>query len=185
MGRPKGFSREEVLLKAVSVFWEKGFAETTLQDLEHATGVNKSGLYSEFKNKEDIFLASLQYYLDTRGGDEILSAQPKGWHNIQRFLEIGQTCYTGKRGCFSVNSMRDVGILPPEGHQIIAEKNAALKRLIVGNIKAELPHTNAAVLADLTLTFFAGLCIEQNMDPANAATSRKIVNFMNFLRESK
>ena len=122
MGRPKGFSREEVLLKAVSVFWEKGFAETTLQDLEHATGVNKSGLYSEFKNKEDIFLASLQYYLDTRGGEEILSAQPKGWHNIQRFLEIGQTCYTGRRGCFSVNSMRDVGILPPEGQHIIAEK---------------------------------------------------------------
>ncbi len=30
MGRPKQFSREEVLEKAISVFWEKGFAETTV-----------------------------------------------------------------------------------------------------------------------------------------------------------
>ncbi len=61
MGRPKGFTREDVLLKAISVFWEKGFSDTRLQDLEQATGVNKSGLYSEFKNKEDIFLESLRY----------------------------------------------------------------------------------------------------------------------------
>jgi AcrR family transcriptional regulator len=45
MGRPKEFSRDKVLEKAISVFWEKGFAETTVQDLESATGVNKSGLF--------------------------------------------------------------------------------------------------------------------------------------------
>ena len=90
MGRPRQFSREEVLEKAISVFWAKGFSETTLQDLEAVTGVNKSGLYSEFKNKEDIFFASLQHYLQTRGGDDILSVHPLGWNNIQRFLEIGQ-----------------------------------------------------------------------------------------------
>ena len=34
MGRPKNFSREEVLEKAIPVFWKKGFADTSLQDLE-------------------------------------------------------------------------------------------------------------------------------------------------------
>ncbi len=53
MGRPKGFNREEVLEKAMSVFWRHGFADTSLQDLERATGVNKSGLYTEFRDKED------------------------------------------------------------------------------------------------------------------------------------
>lgn len=185
MGRPKGFSRDQVLLKAVSVFWEKGFAETTVQDLERATGVNKSGLYSEFKNKEDIFLASLQYYLETRGGDDILSSQPLGWKNIRRFLEIGQTCYTGKRGCFSVNSMRDVSMLPIQGQQIIARNNLVLKRLLVRNIKAERPTANAEIVADTILTFFAGLCIEQNLHPNPAAVSRKVANFMRFLGESE
>src|SRR5271156_5071554 len=114
MGRPKLLSREDVLSKAISVFWEKGFAETSLQDLERTTGVNKSGLYIEFKDKKDIFLESLRYYLETRGGDDVLAAEPKGWHNIERFLAVAQTCYVvgGHRGCFSVNSLRDIAMLP-------------------------------------------------------------------------
>jgi hypothetical protein len=38
MGRPKSFSREEVLEKAMPVFWKHGFSDTSLQDLERATG---------------------------------------------------------------------------------------------------------------------------------------------------
>lgn len=184
MGRPKQFSREEVLEKAISVFWEKGFSETTLQDLEVVTGVNKSGLYSEFKNKEDMFFASLQHYLQTRGGDDILSAQPFGWGNIQRFLKIGQTCYTGRRGCFSVNSMRDASVLPLKGRKIIAEKNAELRRLLIKNIKAESETANAADLADMVLTFFSGLCIEENLQPKDVAITRRIQSFLKLLQQS-
>ena len=36
MGRPKNFSREEVLEKAMPVFWTRGFSDTSLQDLERA-----------------------------------------------------------------------------------------------------------------------------------------------------
>src|ERR1700731_4698375 len=66
MGRPKNFSREEVLEKAMPVFWKHGFADTSLQDLERATGVNKSGLYTEFRDKEDLFVECLRHYLETR-----------------------------------------------------------------------------------------------------------------------
>ena len=52
MGRPKSFSREEVLEKAMPVFWKHGFADTSLQELEQATGVNKSGLYTEFRGRK-------------------------------------------------------------------------------------------------------------------------------------
>ena len=41
------------------VFWRRGFADTSLHELEQATGVNKSGLYAEFKDKEDLFVQSL------------------------------------------------------------------------------------------------------------------------------
>ena len=54
MGRPKNFSRKGVLEKALPVFWRRGFADASLHELEVATGVNKSGLYSEFKDKEDL-----------------------------------------------------------------------------------------------------------------------------------
>src|SRR5438477_12417937 len=82
MGRPKQFNREGVLDRAIPVFWKHGFANTTVRHLEEATGVNKSGLYSEFKDKEDLFLASLERYAQTRGA-EILTAEPIGWGNIE------------------------------------------------------------------------------------------------------
>lgn len=184
MGRPKQFIREEVLRKALALFWQKGISATTVQDLEVATGVNKSGLYSEFANKEDIFLASLRYYLENRGGEAILTAEPKGWDNIQRLLETILTCFTGERGCFAVNSMRDAKLLPARGLEMIAEKNANLRRLIIANIRMEAPRSDPGYLADLILTFFSGLCVEQNMTPAEASIRRKIQNFMRVIRQS-
>ncbi len=182
MGRPKLFTREEVLSKAITVFWEKGFSETTLQDLERVTGVNKSGLYAEFKNKEEIFLESLRFYLQTRGGEELLRAKPKGWHNIRRFLEIGHTCYNGRRGCFAVNSLRDVHILPPIALKIVEASDTKLKQLIKMNILAEMPGTKSLPLTvEMIFTFFAGLCIEQNAGVPAATAKRKIAQFLELL----
>ena len=186
MGRPKGFTREEVLLKAIPLFWQKGLAEVTLQDLERATGVNKSGLYTEFKDKDDIFLESLRYYLKARGIADILSAQPRGWTNIERFLGIGQTLFCGRRGCFAVNSLRDLATLPPGAKTLLGEIQAAVASLLVSNIKAEVPKvSNAAMLAEMALTFYSGLCIEQNGPSSPPDTRRKIASFMSFLRAAK
>jgi TetR/AcrR family transcriptional regulator, copper-responsive repressor len=186
MGRPKGFTREEVLLKAIPLFWQKGLAEATLQDLEKATGVNKSGLYREFKDKDDIFLESLRYYLKARGTEHTLSSQPKGWANIESYLESGQTPFCGRRGCFSVNSLRDLATLPPRAKSLIEENQATIKRLLMGNIKAELPKvSNPAMLADMTMTFYAGLCIEQNAQSSPADSKKKISSFLSFLQDAK
>src|SRR5258708_39143454 len=78
MGRPKNFSREQVLEKAMPVFWKHGFADTSLQELERATGVNKSGLYTEFRDKEDIFVAWLRPYLRRQGERGRLAQRPLG-----------------------------------------------------------------------------------------------------------
>ena len=178
----KQIARDEVLMKAISVFWEKGYTESTWAELEQATGASRSRLSAEFKSKEQMFLESLRYYLATRGGDDILAAEPKGWDNIRTFLEIGQTCYSGRRGCFAVNSFREVLRLPPQATQIVDDNNARLKKLLIANIKAELPKvSNAGLLAELVLTFLAGLCIEQNTSGLDARLRKKVDRFMQFL----
>jgi AcrR family transcriptional regulator len=113
MGRTKNFSREGVLEKALPVFWKCGFADTSLQELEKATGVNKSGLYSEFADKGDLYLESLRHYLRKRQKEELLTAKPLGWKNIERFLKLGPCSLEGQKGCFSVNSMNQFAVLPP------------------------------------------------------------------------
>ena len=89
MGRPKKFTLEAVLEKALPVFWRRGFADASLHELEQATGVNKSGLYAEFNDKEDLFVQSLRYYLESLEEKGLLTAEPLGWNNIERFLKIG------------------------------------------------------------------------------------------------
>src|SRR5271167_1143340 len=84
MARPRNFSREGVLEKALPVFWKHGFADASLQALQKATGVNKSGLYTEFSGKEDLFVESLRYYLDRLPSLAYLKAEPLGWSNIEQ-----------------------------------------------------------------------------------------------------
>ncbi|MGA9153630.1 MAG: TetR family transcriptional regulator [Candidatus Nitrosopolaris sp.] len=51
-----------MLTKAIPVLRKRGFADTKVGDLE-ATGVNKSGHYSEFSSKEEIFVENLKHVL--------------------------------------------------------------------------------------------------------------------------
>jgi len=98
VGRPKQFSRDSLLKKAVPVFWKHGFADTGVHALEKATGVNKSGLYSEFADKSDLYVESLRYYLKQRREEGLLTAEPLGWKNIERFLIRGPCWLEGRPG---------------------------------------------------------------------------------------
>ena len=182
MGRPKGFSRVQVLEKAMPVFWKHGFADTSLQELERATGVNKSGLYAEFSNKEDLFVACLRHYLESQGNRGLLTKEPLGWKNVENFLKNGPV-YKGKQqGCFSVNSMREFAILPAEACAIVTENRALLQHLLARNIRAEKPTMASSAIAEMVLSYFSGLCIERNMKSSKSSSTRKIKSFMTALR---
>jgi TetR/AcrR family transcriptional regulator, copper-responsive repressor len=181
MARPRNFSREGVLEKALPVFWKHGFADASLQELEKATGVNKSGLYSEFSGKEDLFLESLRFYLD-RMQPGLLMVEPLGWDNVEQFLKLGPRTTEGQKGCFAVSSMRELAILPPAALEILGQGRVQLKQLIAKNIEVEKPKADVNDLASMVLTFFTGLSVEQNLKPSRAATGRKVDNLMRVLR---
>jgi TetR/AcrR family transcriptional regulator, copper-responsive repressor len=182
MGRPRKFSREGVLEKALPVFWKYGFARTSLPDLEQATGVNKSGLYAEFESKEALFVACLRHYLETRASGALLTAVPLGWGNIERFLEEAPSCAFDQRGCFSVNSMRELDCLPAEARQVIADGTAQLKQLLRANVSFEKPNMDVNSLCELISAFFSGICIEANLNPDRKRVRRKIRDFMRMLK---
>src|SRR5258708_13264444 len=112
MGRPRNFSREGVLERALPVFWKHGFADASLQELEKATGVNKSGLYSEFSGNEELFLESLRFYLDRAAQHGLLMIDPLGWDNIEQFFKLGPPNTKTQKGSFAATSIRQL-TLPP------------------------------------------------------------------------
>jgi TetR/AcrR family transcriptional repressor of nem operon len=65
MAGVKQFDRKDVLESALAVFWSRGYEATSIQDLVDATEVNRGSLYGTFRDKKGLFLAVIDYYLET------------------------------------------------------------------------------------------------------------------------
>jgi TetR/AcrR family transcriptional regulator, transcriptional repressor for nem operon len=62
MPRPKNFDKNEVLEKAMNLFWQKGYEATSVKDLVEHTGINKQSLYDTYGDKHSLYLAALNDY---------------------------------------------------------------------------------------------------------------------------
>src|SRR5258705_9315353 len=55
MARPREFDRDEVLERAMSVFWSKGFTATSTSDLVEAMQIGRQSMYGSFGDKRSRF----------------------------------------------------------------------------------------------------------------------------------
>lgn len=62
MARPQEFDSDTVLDHAMHVFWQKGYDDTSIQDLVTATGLNRGSLYNAFGDKAQLFAAVMERY---------------------------------------------------------------------------------------------------------------------------
>lgn len=71
-------TRERIVGVAMQLFWEKGYASTSIADILKAANANSGSLYHFFPGKQDLLIAVLDMYL--AGIDEML-LQPL-WENV-------------------------------------------------------------------------------------------------------
>ncbi|MBD2896524.1 TetR/AcrR family transcriptional regulator [Spirillospora sp. NPDC000708] len=69
MAGKKQFDMDAALDAAMIQFWRAGYADTSLDDLSRATGLNRSSIYSSLGDKDTLFLRCLERYA-TRYGDK-------------------------------------------------------------------------------------------------------------------
>ncbi|MEV8527150.1 TetR/AcrR family transcriptional regulator [Streptomyces sp. NPDC052000] len=62
MAGKKQFDMDTALDAAMIQFWRDGYADTSLDDLSRATGLNRSSIYSSFGDKDTLFLRCLDRY---------------------------------------------------------------------------------------------------------------------------
>ena len=106
----KHFDQDAVLGNVVALFWQRGLAATGIQDIVESTGVNRSSLYATFGDKQALYLAALDRYLEEHAfpGFARLAADPRGLPAVTRFFNqlIRARC-SGERarwGCLMVNA---------------------------------------------------------------------------------
>ncbi len=176
--RPKTYTDSQVVEAAKQVFWESGFANTAISDLERGTGLNRSSLYHAFGTKRALFGLVLKSYL-ADFVDPLLDAMEHRTPNIRDirtfFLTLSALLTSdekaARRGCLIVNA---IGEQPPadnEAERIIQAFPERLRnafgrclRSSIGMTKPQVGRREA-MLATATL----GVWLTARADPQLAA----------------
>lgn len=112
-GRPKIYDETAILDKAVDVFWEKGYANATADDLLAAMGIGKGSFYFAFKGgKEELFRKSMERVveLNFRSLREALDSCDDPVQFIRDFFISlsGNESPIGNKGCYFGNALIQV-----------------------------------------------------------------------------
>ncbi len=85
MAGTKQFDPEQALQSAVEVFRNKGFAATSMQDLERAMGLGRGSIYNTFGDKQALFLSAVEKYHQEKQAHlaEILRDAPRAIDGIR------------------------------------------------------------------------------------------------------
>ncbi|QEI08899.1 TetR/AcrR family transcriptional regulator [Pigmentiphaga aceris] len=106
--RTKAFEPDQIADAAMHVFWQRGYAATSIQDLVDGTGLSRSSLYSTFENKQGLYQQALQRYLALTAVNVALVSGPGSPKELIRQLltriaedELGDP---QRRGCLVANA---------------------------------------------------------------------------------
>lgn len=134
MPRVKLFNEEEVLTKAMELFWKKGYHATSMQDLVDNLGINRASLYDTYGGKKSLYDQALQQYRN--GGitwaTQFFQNQPSVKTGIRVLLEKAvndAVCDPDNKGCFMVNSVTELISDDKELKAIMENEQAAYENL--------------------------------------------------------
>lgn len=127
MPRYKEFSREDVLLKAMMVFQDKGYEATSIQDLVERMEINRFSLYETFGSKHDLFVEALQAYYEHVAIPFFnrLKDSKEGLKVIESILmEMVSRIKSGRssNGCLLCNTIAELGAKQDEQMTTILER---------------------------------------------------------------
>ncbi|MFE9323318.1 TetR/AcrR family transcriptional regulator [Nocardia sp. NPDC052278] len=114
MARTKSFDPDDAVAKAMEVFWRKGYARTTPQNLLDAIGVGRGSLYNAFTGKRDLFERALRRYQahETARLINLLDGPGSPRDRVRAALTMvldAASDDTERRGCLATNTAVELG----------------------------------------------------------------------------
>jgi TetR/AcrR family transcriptional repressor of nem operon len=178
VGRQKQFDDTTVVRAARDVFWQRGYASTSLADLEAATGLSRSSMYQTYGSKRGLFDRALRNYLDEliwpmlapmeatgAGREEIIGYFLAQAANLQRSPNSVLT-----RGCLIANTSTELNVLDADAVQVVLEYRNRVRAAIFHALggMAESVHDREAK-AEILVSTQIGVMISARVDPIAAA----------------
>ena len=182
MARPREFERQMVLDAVTEAFWRRGFAATSVRDLEADTGVGAASLYNAFGGKRALFHMALDGYMEAhiRGRMRRLEELPPVVR-VRAF--VGEVVAAladenGNASCLVINSTMELANADADLRRYVAdclsEVESFLRRALEdaaarGELPADLP---VAETAQGFMTMLLGLHVQAKLRPGFAALER-------------
>jgi len=135
MSRPIEYNLDEVLDKAMDIFWKKGYTGVSMADIVKYTGLNRRTMYSLFQDKEGLFKDTLEHYYTKLSQKKlfILKENP-GKKGIEIFLNTF-TFAENFKGCLFSNSIREKDFVTTETFEIPKKFFVQLQNGLEENLK--------------------------------------------------
>jgi AcrR family transcriptional regulator len=185
IGRPRGFDRDAALEAAMLLFWRKGFAAASMNDLCDAMSIRSPSLYAAFGSKEALYLEAIEHYVRI-GGPPVwkeLAAGATACSSVEALLMAGAESLpespANPAGCMAM-----LAAVGDEWPTTIAEAARGIRvqmlgmlrsRLEAGVANGELPaSTDIDNLSRFYLGVFQGMAV-QARDGASAGDLRGLV----------
>lgn len=126
-GRPRAYDPADALKAARDVFWLKGYAATSLDDIVGATGMNRPSLYAAFGDKEAVYLAALKMQgvllVKQVTGAVALDLKLKPFLDLffERCIDSYLTGEAGPRGCFLVGTALTESLMREDVGEVVRD----------------------------------------------------------------
>src|SRR5664279_6352992 len=113
MARTKDFDENEVLTRAMHLFWSRGYNATSMEDLVGNLGISRSSLYDTYTDKHTLFIKALEHYqqIGLVKIREIMNSPGTAKETIKKLIEHATNGISDGRkqnGCFMVNAEVEV-----------------------------------------------------------------------------
>lgn len=140
MPRTIDFDRDEVLLKAMMLFNEKGYTACSIQNLLDAMELNRGSLYAAFGDKRRLYLEALNLYeqLAIEAIEGLLSTGDSPIKNIHAFFDmafLGLTEEQLRAGCLFVNTIVEMTDIDTDLVEAAGSKLARLRIALEKGLK--------------------------------------------------
>lgn len=140
MARTKDFNEEEVLDKAIEIFWNKGYNGTSMQDLVEGLGISRSSMYDTYGDKHSLFVAALERYKNRAHKSMACLSEntPSAKEAIKKLLDLTTSEIlkdNQHKGCFLVNAAVEVAAHDQEINKVICENDKAIEGFFYQAIK--------------------------------------------------
>ncbi|MED0952093.1 TetR/AcrR family transcriptional regulator [Bacillus mobilis] len=185
MARLREFDEEKALDAAMQLFWEKGYAATSLSDLTAKMEIQKPSLYSAFGDKEGLFEAALRRYTNLHAANIRIKLQNEQSvkEAIRAFFEdMVEEEYKKdfSKGCFCINTMVELAphnekfeVLTRE-HQMyltVIFQELITKGIRLGELQNDL---NAKAVAQTLVTSLIGLTVLMKSRPDRSVIDNSV-----------